>query len=78
MLEVIRARDTFHQHVINVHFYCDSDQILEDLVNHALEDGPDVLAGPEENYLVAINFLTSSKSNLVFICGCILIWLYPE
>ena len=42
MLEVIHAHDTFH-HVINVHFYCAPDQVLEDLVNHTLEDGFGVL-----------------------------------
>jgi len=40
MLEVIRAQDTFHQHVINVHFYCAPDHILEDLVNHAFKGSP--------------------------------------
>ena len=42
MLQVIRAEDTFHQHVIHVHFNCSSDLILEDFVNHALEGSPGV------------------------------------
>ena len=42
MLEVIRAENTFHQHVINVRFHYSPDQIPEDFVNHALEGGPGV------------------------------------
>ena len=66
MLEVIRAHDTFHQHVINIHFHCAPDQILEDLINHALEGGPSIFK-PAGHHHVAINFPTSSKSSLVFI-----------
>ena len=66
MLEVIRTQDIFHQYVINVHFHYTPDQILKDLVNHALEGGPSVFE-PEGHHLVAIKFSTSSKSSLVFI-----------
>ena len=64
MLEVIRAGDTFHQHVINVHFHCSTDQILEDFVNHALLEGGPSVFEPKMHHFVAINSLTSS---LVFI-----------
>ena len=69
-------QDTFH-HVINVHFHCASDQILEDLVNHALEGGAGVFE-PEGDHLVAINSPTTNKSSLVSSGGGILIWLYSE
>jgi len=66
MLKVICAQDTLHQHVVNIDFYCASDQILENLVNHALEGSPGIFE-PERHHLTEINPPISSESSIILI-----------
>jgi len=57
---------TLHEHVNNIYFHCVPDQVLEDLIDHPLEDSSGVFQ-PEGHYIAVVDGAASGEGRLVLI-----------